>query len=55
MFLVSVVLLVLVALVGIGLLGAMMAKDKPLYGVAGLVVLAVPGALLAIMTTAFQG
>ncbi|MCS7482478.1 hypothetical protein ACFFQW_11790 [Umezawaea endophytica] len=55
MFAVVLVLFVAVILVGIGFLAAMLVKDKPMYGVMGLVVLAGPGAVFAILTAAFQG
>lgn len=55
MSVVVLVLFVVVLLAAVGLLAAMLVKDKPMYGVLGLVVLIGPGALLAILTAAFQG
>jgi len=55
MFAVVLVLFIAVIVVACGLQVAMFTKDKPIYGMLGLVVLAGPGALLAILTAAFQG
>ncbi|PRY41446.1 hypothetical protein [Umezawaea tangerina] len=54
MFAVVLVLFIGVVVAGVGLLAAMLVKDKPLLGVLGLVFLAGPGALLAVLTAAFQ-
>ncbi|HWO67459.1 MAG TPA: hypothetical protein VNO31_46245 [Umezawaea sp.] len=53
MFAVALVLLIAVVMLAVGLQVAMFTKDRPIYGVMGLVLLAGPGALLAILTAAF--
>ncbi|MET1071961.1 MAG: hypothetical protein ABWY11_04865 [Umezawaea sp.] len=54
MFSVVLVLFIAVVLAAVGLLVAMLVKDKPLYGVMGLVFLAGPGAFFAVLTAVFQ-